>query len=578
MIMLNFNSVLFFSILASAFGDELGDFDKMMAPRDKSKWIDPFDMGLDSVLKEDCSATEDKLRAMEDQKTECEEKVKELLSNKAVTEKPASNTSTSKERKTPNPIPADVFLKRYVNHLLSKLDLNGPVDNFGSHLKLEIQLSASQVRTLQIYSQNSDKVPPTDIDHILSSYIKNVETFQASPMLETFKEHISSARDPLTVMVLLLCLVYIGITVLRSLPPTYSALLILILSVSWHWLHLFKKAWAGKHAKLLKSTEVPPECRPHEMTWWQSIQSSGRAVFSSVDKCEEYHKNIMVDPIYEVNPMVALVDLVTSLILHPLSSLGQNVGFMFSGLLEAVPFFWRPVILILFVLLVMFVLILLSGYRIRLPFFLGEIGPARNEAANSSSSLEMREILKKLEQQNQIQIEQNRKMSAPLTLLEYKGQSVQEIEQLPAETIVIRTPSKQLGARKRLLVKSQSQIEDLSSMQKVKGVKSVEENNYDEDLMTCDIHETDSLPSGHDLASEVKALIGEDPTRCANERLPITPVKKMVVEGLEEGSPLDTKFQWVAVEKEECLPITEDLPSHSDEFLKEVQQVFEEKK
>ena len=72
----------------------------------------------------------------------------------------------------------------------------------------------------------------------------------------------------------------------------------------------------------------------------QTLQSGARGLYSSVDRCQEYHKvplacscsssarapnhplllqAIMVDPVYEVNPLTALVDLSTKLLLHPLS-------------------------------------------------------------------------------------------------------------------------------------------------------------------------------------------------------------------------------------------------------------------
>jgi len=119
----------------------------------------------------------------------------------------------------------------------------------------------------------------------------------------------------------------------------------------------------------------------------QTIQSSARSVFSSVDPCEEYHKTIMVDPVYEVNPLTALVDLLTKLILHPLSSLGTEVGLMFSGLLSSVPLFWKVPVLLVFVILLMFILILVAGYRVRLPFFLGDISPAPRQPAAPAHSL-----------------------------------------------------------------------------------------------------------------------------------------------------------------------------------------------
>jgi len=60
---------------------------------------------------------------------------------------------------------------------------------------------------------------------------------------------------------------------------------------------------------------------------------------------------------------------------------------MFSGLLSTVPLFWKVPVLLVFVLLLMFVLILVAGYRVRLPFFLGDISPAPRQPTAPAQSL-----------------------------------------------------------------------------------------------------------------------------------------------------------------------------------------------
>ena len=49
---------------------------------------------------------------------------------------------------------------------------------------------------------------------------------------------------------------------------------------------------------------------------------------------------------------------------------------MFSALLANVPLFWQVPVLVVFVLLLMFLMVLVAGYRVRLPMFLGTIEPA----------------------------------------------------------------------------------------------------------------------------------------------------------------------------------------------------------
>ena len=49
---------------------------------------------------------------------------------------------------------------------------------------------------------------------------------------------------------------------------------------------------------------------------------------------------------------------------------------MFNRLLGKVPFLWKLLVLLVFLILILFFMVLLAGYEIRLPFFLGKIGPA----------------------------------------------------------------------------------------------------------------------------------------------------------------------------------------------------------
>jgi len=358
--------------------DELQEFERMMAePKDRSGWVDPLDMGMYDNKQDTCTEVVDRLSKCEKElgmvKTKIEEQLRNVNHSRSTTVKSHVHQTTSVPV-TANPT-SEVFLKRHVNHLVSSLHLS---TNTPAHLKLEIFLTPFEVQTLHNFISAKSTVHAVDVDHILSSFIKSYDTYEAYPWIETLKMHMSSMKDPLLVIFLSLALLYVTVTGLRRLPAFHVFCIILLMSVSWHWVHMYKATWAKKHSKLMQSTEVPAECRPHEMTWYQTIQASATSMVSSVDRCEEYHKAILVDPIYEVNPATALVDLITKIILHPLSSVGKEVGSMFTGLLGEVPLLWKVPVLILFVILLMFVMILLAGYEIRLPLFLGKIGPANN--------------------------------------------------------------------------------------------------------------------------------------------------------------------------------------------------------
>jgi len=61
---------------------------------------------------------------------------------------------------------------------------------------------------------------------------------------------------------------------------------------------------------------------------------------------------------------------------------------MFTGLLGEVPLLWKVPVLLLFVILLMFVMILFAGYEVRLPLFLGKIGPASNGSKTENIALQ----------------------------------------------------------------------------------------------------------------------------------------------------------------------------------------------
>jgi len=597
-------------------GDELEDFDRMMAPKDKSRWVDPLDMGLaSSPAPDSCLATEASLIKTEQALSNCKQKL-ELMTRASNTTSPPP---TRKAETTPRAPCKEVFLRRYVSHLLARLSLVG--SNSGAHLRLEVLLTAHQVKVLQNFaSSDFDKVPATDIDQILSSFIKNVDTYENSPWLDNLKEQFSSLRDPLLVLVLLLSLLYTVSIVLRSMRTFYVVILLIAVCVSWHWLHMFKVAWAGKHAKLLQSGDVPPECRPHEMTWMQTLQSSGRSMFTMVDRCEDYHKNIMVDPIYEVNPMMAMVDLSSNLVFHPLKSFGHNVGGMFSGLMESVPILWRPVILILFVLLLMFILILISGYKISLPLFLGEIGPARQ--VNS----ELQEVKKLLEVQSErlLQLDHVRKMSAPVTSLEYRRPQVEEVGFLQLQGDVGGASGDGGHLRRRgvgqVLSRSVSQVDVVKTRINGNYNKNEDHNivGKDNEYITDSIasSEKDLSTEGideitdHDGASKLDVPVSTVSTTCSDTKdakdmvasltdptnldeprtpvkysklteaactpLPRTPLKSLLV-AVGERSPRDTKFQWVTAERgvdDTCVGNKEEPKKDKTDFLDKVEEVF----
>merc|ERR1712098_484426 len=239
--------------------------------------------------------------------------------------------------------------------------------------------------------------------------------------------------------------------------------------------------------------------------------------------------------------------------------------------------------------------------KISLPLFLGEIGPARS---GSAVTQEIQELRKMLQEQKIMQFEETkRKMSAPVALLDYQG-GVEELQQVEGkeECILLRTPSKQQqGLRRRLLTRSQSQVEDLACLQQIRDQEVVVTSNVlvvDKVAEKVDVEDTnnidrrelkksedemdgkDSKESEYlaDSSPTSKEVIKEDLTAASLPQTQIlsrSPVKKLVSRAPPDASPLHTKFEWITVDHD--LDDEEKGESQGDEFLKEVENVFEDK-
>ena len=156
-------------------GDDAEEWERLMGePMDKSRWIDPWDMGLASDKEtRTCSDLESRVGTCEQELTACKET---LESSRA-----GCNKSAAEERLRSDP---DVFLRRYINHLVYKLGLELGQE---SHLKLEVYLSPGQTQTLLNFAKFQSPTPAVDVDTILSSLIRNVESYETSPFVDNLK-------------------------------------------------------------------------------------------------------------------------------------------------------------------------------------------------------------------------------------------------------------------------------------------------------------------------------------------------------------------------------------------------------
>ena len=160
---------------AGGMGDDAEEWERLMGePLDKSRWLDPWDMGLASNKEtRTCPDLEARVDTCEQELSGCRDS---LASSGA-----GCNKSAAEERLRSDP---DVFLRRYVNHLVYKLGLEPGEE---AHLKLEVYLSPGQTQTLSNFAKFQSTTPAVDVDTILSSLIRTVDSYETSPFVDNLK-------------------------------------------------------------------------------------------------------------------------------------------------------------------------------------------------------------------------------------------------------------------------------------------------------------------------------------------------------------------------------------------------------
>ena len=168
-------------IVVGGMADDMDDFERMMQePRDRSNWIDPHDMGmLDSRPGSGtCQAVEEKQKQCERDLAKCKNNLK---IPKEMTEENCSKLQDLNEK---TPVEPDVFLRRFTRHLVNKLQLNPDED---AHLKVEIVLDKFKILTLLNFLSPQSNTNQVDVDEILTSFIKGVDSYETSPFVDFLK-------------------------------------------------------------------------------------------------------------------------------------------------------------------------------------------------------------------------------------------------------------------------------------------------------------------------------------------------------------------------------------------------------
>ncbi|XP_060590348.1 uncharacterized protein LOC132745443 isoform X4 [Ruditapes philippinarum] len=140
-----------------------------------------------------------------------------------------------------------------------------------------------------------------------------------------------------------------------------------LLTIPWEFIRLYQSAVAEKVALMTAGT--PVECIPHQMTPWHSLKSWWRTQFSwmASDPCYQYHKALLVDPLWEVTPLKVISSAFSHCVVYPFEVLLGGFGRALRLFFAEIPAHWQPFMFIALVIFGILSLVMVFGYRIHLP-------------------------------------------------------------------------------------------------------------------------------------------------------------------------------------------------------------------
>ena len=407
---------------------------------------------------------------------------------------------------------------RYARFLIRHFNLHDE-DGDSPRFHAEVGFSPSDVAILASFatSRVNARQSLSDVDSILTSMFKRTrpisEDGEVLSMMQSLVRQMPRPEELLRSI-----LAGAAVTALLMLwrgTPVWKVLsLLLILSSAWHWTHLYKRALSKKHTTLVKEKGVPAECFPDEMSWSHLFYHK---VFSSRDRCDNYHEALLVDPLWEVSPTMAVAETIVQFIVLPLEHLGKHLGRFFSSLLGELSWLSStPVLLFVFVA-TMLILIMAFGYRFNFPLFLGSFEPHRHSAAASQIIDDLRSELDCLREQRALEMQREASTSKRIEGTQ-EPQSTETTPFGPEGKQIQSSPSKrdQVGEEGDVLDRALSMKKESPTMYSGTVVQ----------------------PPAVKEEEDTDPLLGKS-----------TPRKRLVVRG-SLSSPRDTDFEWVEEEEE----------------------------
>ncbi|XP_053561411.1 chloride channel CLIC-like protein 1 isoform X1 [Bombina bombina] len=123
-------------------------------------------------------------------------------------------------------------------------------------------------------------------------------------------------------------------------------LMCIFISLPWEWVRLYQIEVAKKTTVL--SEGYSKSCYRDDLSLWATIKVWLSWNFSwNSDSCEDYYKALIVDPFWEVTPLMAISSAIGRIIIHPMEQLSHIVGRSLRNVMKEIPSQWQPLVFLL---------------------------------------------------------------------------------------------------------------------------------------------------------------------------------------------------------------------------------------
>ncbi|XP_044002833.1 uncharacterized protein LOC122848671 isoform X2 [Aphidius gifuensis] len=267
-------------------------------------------------------------------------------------------------------VPDEMFSRRLINMLLGLAVFEENDSFFTSNIVIE--LTKDELKKLKDFGLG--KVTIKDIDSIVTDVFKSPNTNALTSALFIFKSFFiptASGFWPYKEWIVgSIIFLYMTWTLLKCQWTCFKMILfsifiIFVVSFTITYLQMYEEAKIKLTAKQLRYTEIPIQCQPYKMTWFDIITT----LFSSDTHCQKYQEAIMENPFLQVTPAQALSRMLAVFSFEPIKIAGSTVSEFVKNSIENMPIWtqWAlgPILTVLIItaiiLITMFILFISIG-------------------------------------------------------------------------------------------------------------------------------------------------------------------------------------------------------------------------